>query len=160
MNIEKATLENAIDIANIEKICFPPAEAANLESIKQRINTFRNQFFILVDNSKIIGFINGIVTDIENLNDEMYENASLHNENGKWQMIFGIDILPEYQNKGYAGMLMRHFIENAKNENRKGVVLTCKEKLLSFYEHFGFSNEGISQSEHGGGCWYQMRLIF
>ena len=84
MNIEKATLENAIDIANIEKICFPPAEAANLESIKQRINTFRNQFFILVDNSKIIGFINGMVTDIENLNDEMYENASLHNENGKW----------------------------------------------------------------------------
>ena len=101
-----------------------------------------------------------MVTNNENLSDNMYENANLHNENGLWQMVFGIDIIPEYQGKGYAGILMRHFISVAKDEKRKGVVLTCKENLITFYEYFGFLNEGISQSEHGGVSWYQMRLTF
>ena len=160
MNIEKANIKDAEEIANIEKICFPVKEAASLKTITERINTFKNHFFVIKNNDKIIGFINGMVTDSKDLSDDMYEDATLHNENGVWQMVFGIDVIPEYQNKGYAGMLMRYFIENAKRENRKGVVLTCKEKLISFYEHFGFINEGISQSEHGGVCWYQMRLKF
>lgn len=33
-----------------------------------------------------------------------------------------------------------------------------QKKLISFYEKFGFRNEGISDSEHGGEIWYQMRL--
>ena len=33
-----------------------------------------------------------------------------------------------------------------------------KEGLLPFYGSFGFVNEGISGSVHGGVVWYQMRL--
>ena len=32
----------------------------------------------------------------------MYENTSIHNENGTWQMIFGVNTLPEYRKQGYA----------------------------------------------------------
>jgi hypothetical protein len=32
--------------------------------------------------------------------------------------------------------------------------------MISFYERFGFVNEGLSESEHGGAPWYQMRLVF
>lgn len=160
MRIEKANIKDINEIANIEKVCFPHTEAASFESIKERISIFGNHFFILKDDNKFIGFINGMVTNSENLSDNMYEDANLHNENGLWQMVFGIDIIPEYQGKGYAGILMRHFISVAKDEKRKGVVLTCKENLITFYEYFGFLNEGISQSEHGGVSWYQMRLTF
>lgn len=38
--------------------------------------------------------------------------------------------------------------------------MTCKEKLIPFYEQFGFINEGISESVHGNVVWYQMRLLF
>lgn len=43
---------------------------------------------------------------------------------------------------------------------RAGVVLTCKERLIPYYERFGFRNEGLSASTHGGETWYQMRLTF
>lgn len=160
MNIEQATLKDANEIANIEKICFPIKEAASLKSIEERISVFGNHFFILKKDNIIIGFINGMVTDSENLSDDMYEFANLHNENGLWQMVFGLDVLPQYQKKGYATMLMNYFINRAKEENRRGVVLTCKEKLVPFYEKFGFCSEGLSQSDHGGVSWYQMRLVF
>ena len=55
-------------------------------------------------------------------------------------------------------MLMRHLIDRAKQEKRSGVVLTCKEALIGFYEQFGFVCEGVSESQHGGVSWYEMRL--
>ena len=160
MLIEKADIKDLDEIFNIEKICFPKDEAATYEQLKKRISIFKNHFFVLKKDNKIIGFINGMVTNDENLSDCMYSNANLHNENGLWQMVFGIDILPDYQKNGYAGMLMRHLIEVSKTEKRKGVVLTCKKQLIPFYEHFGFVCEGISSSNHGGVMWYQMRLLF
>ena len=39
-------------------------------------------------------------------------------------------------------------------------ILTCKEKLIGFYEKFGYVNLGISDSKHGGAVWYDMILEF
>ena len=94
---------------------------------------------------------------VESDADKMYHNADMHNENGKWQMIFGLESHPDYRRKGYAALLIEKFIEDAKNQNRYGLVLTCKESLIHYYEKFGFINEGISHSEHGNAVWYQMR---
>ena len=80
-------------------------------------------------------------------------------KNGAWQMIFGVNTIPECRKKGYAGQLIRCAIEQAKKEGRKGLVLTCKDKLLHYYEDFGFVNEGVSKSVHGNVVWYQMRLM-
>ena len=54
----------------------------------------------------------------------------------------------------------KHVIADARAQGRKGLVLTCKEKLLHYYAKFGFVNEGVSASTHGGVVWYQMRLRF
>lgn len=51
-------------------------------------------------------------------------------------------------------------IDDARMAGRKGCILTCKDKLLHYYEKFGFKNCGISQSMHGGAIWYDMRLEF
>ena len=39
-----------------------------------------------------------------------------------------------------------------------GVVLTCLERKLPYYERFGFENHGVSQSVHGGAVWSDMVL--
>ena len=75
--------------------------------------------------------------------DEMYEDASLHNENGAWQMIFGVDTIPEYRCRGCAAALLNHVICEAKAQGRKGLVLTCKDKLVHYYAKFGFVSEGV-----------------
>lgn len=33
-------------------------------------------------------------------------------------------------------------------------------KNLHYYSKFGFENEGLSGSDHGGATWYQMRITF
>lgn len=160
MKIRNAVLSDLEDIYNIEKQCFLFWEAASKEQLEERLKYFPDCFWVLETEDGMIGFINGMATDIPDLDDTMYENAALHNKNGAWQMVFGLDILHEYRHNGYASTLMNHLIQNAKNAGRSGVVLTCKKELLEFYQKFGFQSEGISQSVHGGAVWYQMRLIF
>ena len=53
-----------------------------------------------------------------------------------------------------------HVIGEAKAQGRKGLVLTCKDKLVHYYAKFGFVSEGVSGSTHGNVVWYQMRLRF
>ena len=148
------------DIVSVESECFPVLEAATKEEFEQRIKYFGNHFWLMFDEGKLIAFVDGFVTDEANLTDEMYENASMHNENGTWQMIFGVNTLPSYRKHGYAGELIKRAITDAKEQGRKGLVLTCKDRLISYYARFGFKNEGVSESVHGNVVWNQMRLTF
>mgnify|MGYP004474989943 CR=1 FL=1 len=92
--------------------------------------------------------------------DQLYEKAEMHDEKGEWQMIFGVNTLPSYRKHGYAGELIKRAIADAKEQGRKGLVLTCKDRLISYYARFGFKNEGVSESVHGNVVWNQMRLTF
>ena len=161
MNIRYATMADLDDIASVESECFPVLEAATKEEFEQRIKYYGNHFWLMFDDDKLIAFVDGFVTDEANLTDEMYENASMHNENGAWQMIFGVNTLPEYRRCGYAKELIKKAILDARKQNRKGLVLTCKESLVPYYSKFGFVDEGITdKSTHGNVLWHQMRLDF
>ena len=115
----------------------------------------------MFEGNRLVSFVDGFVTDQEDLEDEMYERASMHDENGAWQMIFGVNTIPDCRRKGYAGLLIQRAIDDARKQGRKGLVLTCKPKLVSYYGRFGFVDEGVSEkSVHGNAVWHQMRLTF
>lgn len=161
MVIRTATIEDVEKIADVEAACFPKAEAATKEQFAERIASYGNHFWLMFEGEKLIAFVDGFVTDEKDLRDEMYEDAGLHNENGAWQMIFGVNTLPEYRRRGLAGQLLEQAISDAKKQGRKGLVLTCKDALLSYYAKIGFVNEGVSDySTHGNVVWNQMRLTF
>lgn len=102
MKIRRATIDDLDRITEVEALCFPPAEAASRESFEGRLTVFPNHFWVSEVDGKIVGFVNGFVTDEENLTDEMFADANMHNEKGAWQMIFGVDTIPEYQRRGIA----------------------------------------------------------
>lgn len=161
MRIRNACMADLEAIANMEKMCFPAAEAATYDSFKERIKEFGDCFWLLEDDKEsLIGMINGMASDEETLRDEMFEHACMHKKDGAWQMIFGVETLPEYRCHGYAAMIMERVIEDCKKRGRKGLVLTCKDRLVHYYEKFGFVSEGKSASVHGGAVWYDMRLTF
>lgn len=160
MIIRTATLNDLNEIHNVEAECFSKAEAASKKEFEERLIYSPNHFWLIFEEEKLVAFIDGFVSDEKDLRDEMYENASLHDENGSWQMIFGVNTLPEYRKQGYATKLINQIIDCAQKENKSGVVLTCKEHLLGYYSKFGFVDEGISESQHGGVVWHQMRLTF
>ena len=52
-------------------------------------------------------------------------------------------------------------IADAKEQGRKGLVLTCKDRLVPYYAKFGFVDEGVTDKfTHGNVAWHQMRLTF
>lgn len=108
----------------------------------------------------IIGFINGCVTNDKVICDEMFEDTSYHVPDGDYQAIFGLDVIPDYRRRGVAADLMRHLIEDARKKGRKGLILTCKDGLIHYYEKFGYRNMGLSASVHGGAVWNDMILEF
>lgn len=160
MEIRHATVDDLEALAAVEAECFPKAEAATAEEFADRVRHYGNHFWLMFDGDQLVSFVDGFVTDQADLTDEMYEKAELHQEDGDWQMIFGVNTLPAYRRHGYAGDLLKAAIRDAKKQGRNGLVLTCKDRLVHYYAKFGFKNEGVSGSTHGGVTWYQMRLTF
>lgn len=160
MHIRTATMEDLEAVTAVEAACFPAAEAATRDEFAVRLAVYPNHFWLLEEDGRLVSFINGLVSDEPTIRDEMFADAAFHNEQGAWQMVFGVNTLPEYRRRGLAGEVMRRVIADARAQGRKGCVLTCKDRLVHYYETFGYRSEGVSASTHGGAVWYDMRLTF
>lgn len=121
MEIRTAELSDLNAIARVEAECFPQAEAATREDFEKRLAAYRNHFWLLLDGERLVSFVDGMVTDQEDLTDDLYENAQKHDETGAWQMIFGVNTIPEYRSRGCAGeLLARDFRCAAAGKTRAG----------------------------------------
>ena len=160
MLIRTATVEDAKILAEAEALCFLPAEAASEAEFESRLRHFADHFWLLFEDGRLVSFVDGMVTNEPDLKDEMYHDAGLHDPKGRWQMIFGVATIPEYRRRGLAGKLIERCIADAREQGRAGVVLTCKDFRISYYAKFGFKDEGLSGSTHGGAAWHQMRVTF
>ncbi len=158
--IRQATADDVTKVAEIEEKCFPASEAASLKSFFERFMAFPECFLVAEVDGKVVGHINGCVTSYDKLIDALYHNTSLHEPEGPWQTVFGIAVLPEFQHQGIARNLMENFKKQAESRGKKGILLTCKDEKIGFYESLGFMHEGVSGSSHGGAVWNDMRLIF
>jgi len=167
MRIRTATYQDLDDIYAIEQESFLPNEAASYPALSERLRIFPDQFWVLEENNStlnkkdhiLLGFIGGIVTGHDRILDEMFTHASLHDPSAKWLSVLGLAIAPAYRQKGLAGKLLNQAAMQARAEARTGITLTCKQHLVSFYEHFGYKNAGISTSQHGGARWHDMVLF-
>jgi ribosomal protein S18 acetylase RimI-like enzyme len=160
LKIRKATPQDLDRITAIEKVCFPEAEAASRESLKERLDVYHDSFLVAETEGEMVGFINGSVINENIIRDEFYSDVSSHDPKGDYQSIFGVDVLPEYRRNGIAAQLINAFMETAKKAGRKGMTLCSKQEKVHYYEKFGFVNIGKSESEHGNAVWYDMVLMF
>ena len=158
LRIRQACIEDLDAVTKVEASCFPEAEAATKISLEKRIKTFSESFFVAEIDGKMIGFVNGCATNGTVIYDKLYEDSEFHIPNGDYQAIFGLDVISEFRNKGVAARLMNYMIEVSREAGRIGLILTCKERLIHYYEKFGYVNMGISKSVHGGAEWYDMIL--
>lgn len=160
MSIRHALPSDVDTLAEIEAASYPPAEGASRQSIAGRVAVYPDCFWLLDEGGEVKAFVNGFVTDMPDLTDEMYDDPHLHTPKGGWQMIFSVVTAPAHRHKGCASRVLRQVCADAKAAGRKGIVLTCKERLIGFYAQFGFVDEGVSVSTHGDVVWHQMRLTF
>ena len=156
--IRNARAQDAEAVAAIEALCFPAAEAASAQTIAARIAAFPSYFFVAEQNGALIGFVNGCVTNSPIIEDELFQDPSRHIPGGTHAAIFGLDVVPNRRRQGIAAQLMRHFISEAQRQGQRHIILTCTKHLIRYYETFGYVNNGLSQSTHGGAEWYDMTL--
>ena len=145
LQIRLADPKEADRLAEIEAICFPPAEAASHEDVVNRMGAFPENFVVAVKDDQIVGFINGGTTDKPVLPDEFYHDITLHKKDG---------------HQGIAGELVEYFKDLAKERGKKALILTCKEHMIPFYESHGMKKLGVADSCHGGATWYDMQIWF
>lgn len=53
---------------------------------------------------------------------------------------------------------MNEFIHKAKQLEKQAIYLMCKEQYIKLYQKFGFEYMQVSDSDHGGEKWYEMKL--
>ena len=153
--ILKSEAEQAV---TIEHICFPPNEACSRQAMLTRIENASEQFLVAVDKTtgKLAGFINGLSTYEDKFRDEFFTDISLYDPKGENVMILGLDVLPEYRNRGLAREIVRNFSIMEMEKGRKTLILTCLDEKVKMYEKIGFSDKGMADSTWGGEEWHEM----
>ncbi|MEG0283375.1 MAG: GNAT family N-acetyltransferase [Erysipelotrichales bacterium] len=156
IKIRNGKVEDLEELFIIENNCFPPSEAASREAMKQRLEIINDSFFVALENNKLVGLVNGPVINVPFISDDLFDEIIENPKTGGYQSILGLAVDPSVQRRGIAGQLLRHLEQEAIKAGRDGLSLTCKEKLIPYYESFGYKNEGVSESVHGGVTWYNM----
>ena len=161
MKIRFAHPQDLDAVAAVEAACFPTEEAAGVEAFRWRLETFPGSFLVAeAEDGEIIGIVNGAVTDQKTITDDLFEAGGGHNPRGAYQSVFGLAVLPRFQGQGTGAALMQAFIDLARAQGRRGIILTCKAQKIPYYSRFGYVNLGISDSVHGGATWYDMIIDF
>ncbi|MEX5962593.1 GNAT family N-acetyltransferase [Mammaliicoccus sciuri] len=159
-NFRNVQLDALDEILNIENRGFTPEEAATKNALIDRIDNIPDTFIIAEHNHEIAGYINGPVINNMYITDDLFDKNQPNPTSGGYVAILGLVVSENYRNQGLAGKLLHQLEQTAQSHNRKGITLTCKESLISFYEHYGYTNHGLSDSEHGGLEWFNLVKVF
>ena len=160
MEIRQARITDLDSITEAERRCFPLSEADSREVFEQRLGVYGDSFLVAEKDGKIIGYINGCITNERAIRDEMFKDIAYHKPDGEYQAVLGLAVLPGYRGEGVAQKLMDELVIRTKAKGKKGIILTCKEYVIDFYTSYGYRNLGVSSSKHGGAVWYDMILEF
>lgn len=157
-HIREVTCDDVAACYAIEAACFPPGEAASEEKIRARAMLFPSGFLVAEHAGAIIGFVNSGASDRDDLADESLKDMVGHDPSGRNLIIFSVAVRPDMRAQGIATQLLHAFVERARRLGKECVLLLCKPHMAGFYQRFGFHDEGLSNSAHGGARWHTMRL--
>lgn len=156
--IENAAPGDLGELSQLERIGFPADEAASKDAFEYRLKKFPDWFLTARYGGKLIGFINGILSDKKLISDESYLPNSEISGDGRNLLLFGLVVHPDYRKNGIAERLMKTILNNAEKRGIRNIALTCRKWLIPYYEKFGFVNIGVSESVIGNVTWYDMLI--
>lgn len=155
-------MEEISQAAEIEKICFPPNEACTYKHMEERIKKAKELFLVAVDRDtgKIVGFLNGLATNREHLTDDFFEDADVHEADGRNIMLLGLDVLPEYRCQGLARELMRQYLEREKQKRtQKSCSLPVFRIRLGCMRSLDLKIMVLENLYGAAKPWYEMSII-
>jgi GNAT superfamily N-acetyltransferase len=80
-----------------------------------------------------------------------------HKLHGRTVALHSLAVLPELQRARLGTTLLRGFIQMVKDSKvADRISLLTYEKLIPWYEEFGFTCSGKSSNQHAGQDWYDL----
>ncbi|HEP1536920.1 TPA: GNAT family N-acetyltransferase [Streptococcus pyogenes] len=143
-------------IATIESDNFSPQEATTRAVLEERIRLIPDTFLVALIDQEIVGYIEGPVVTTPILEDSLFHGVTKNPKTGGYIAITSLSIAKHFQQQGVGTALLAALKDLVVAQQRTGLILTCHDYLISYYEMNGFINQGISESQHGGTLWYQM----
>lgn len=140
----------------IETSAYEGDEAATWEKIATRICQYPQGFVVLERDGEVVGFINSGCADEVVMADEAFKELVGHDPVAPNVVIMSVAVAPEHQGRGYAGHLMRHFVDLARRTGKRSIHLMCREQHIALYGHLGYRYVRPSPSGHGGLAWHEM----
>lgn len=84
-----------------------------------------------------------------------------HNEDGQTICLHSLCVHPDFQRQGLAEILLKSYVQRIRDsEVAKRIAIIVRDRLVGFYEKFGFKKVGPSPCQYGGGNWVDMVLDF
>jgi ribosomal protein S18 acetylase RimI-like enzyme len=158
VNIRQVNRQDVDGCYRTESACYT-SDGATREKILKRIMLFPEGFLVAESEGEIIGLINSVSTDKEEITDEELKDMVGHVKDGVNMVVFSLAVLPEFQGNGISKQLMERFIEVSKAMKREKVLLICKSELIAYYQNNGFTYDGKSKSKHASFEWHEMYLL-
>ncbi len=156
MLIRQVNPQDLGEIMDIEEVNFSQEEAASLAAMKERIEEIPDTFLVAEIAGRIVAYLVGTVSQERYLNDELFEHVTRNPARSGFIQIQSLSVAPKFAGQGIGTALLAALKDLALAQGRKGIGLTCHGELISYYEMNGFSDEGPSDSKHGGNLWYNM----
>lgn len=156
MLIRHARKEDWADVVRIEQDNFSPEEAATPEAILERLETICDTFLIAEIDGKVAGYIEGPVIDKRYLTDDLFNKVTPNASEGGFIAVTSLSVSKEFKGQGVGTALIAALKDLAIAQKRQGISLTCHDYLIAYYEMNGFTDEGESESNHGGSSWYNL----
>lgn len=156
MLIRHAQKEDWADVVRIEQDNFSPEEAATPEAISERLETICDTFLIAEIDGKVAGYIEGPVITARYLTDDLFYKVTPNASEGGFIAVTSLSVSKEFKGQGVGTALIAALKDLAIAQKRQGISLTCHDYLIAYYEMNGFTDEGESESNHGGSSWYNL----
>ncbi|WP_461213578.1 GNAT family N-acetyltransferase [Lacticaseibacillus sp. GG6-2] len=145
-------------IMTIENAGFTPDEAATEASMAARINQYPETFVVAIEDAQVQGYIVGPTIAARYLSDDLFATAKPNSPTAPYLAVLSLAVAPSAQGRGIGSQLLTELRRVAAAQHRRGITLTCLQRLVAFYEANGYVNEGLSASTHAGEDWYNLVL--
>lgn len=156
--IRQAQLTDLDRCFEIETVAYDGSEAATREKIAYRLEHYPEGFIVLETEGDVVGFINSAAADQVNMDSEDIKSLIGHHSDGAHVVVTSVAVHPGFQRKGYATQLMQAFVDRMERKGKQSLQLICQARLVPFYEQLGFSFVRVSNSNHGGLEWVEMKM--
>lgn len=156
MQIRYARLEDLEEVHTIEQANFSPEEQIAKKVLAFYLEHENKTCLVMEDAGKIAGYILTLPTEHETVTDDLFERLELKGGCLSHLAIVSLSVAETYKGQGVGTLLLAAIKELAVQGSYKGISLTCKDYLLSYYGLYQFEDLGISTSQFGGKIWYDM----